>query len=195
MSLSHLSHLSSAPSKSTLCGLLNRTQIYLPTIHPSPYPPSSLSTIMTSIGLNANAQESLYLAMRKFVEIVIKQHKNAGETGDYVKLILEKDAKDLDPKLKELLIQVVPTLCGTWRAASLMNSPSPPKLTTIDWRVSLPRSQTDSSVSTGSTLMLNLGVDNSDGEGRKLRLEMDKAGVDTLLDGLGKIKEQLNKAL
>lgn len=43
--------------------------------------------------------------------------------------------------------------------------------------------------------MLNLGVDNSDGEGRKLRLEMDKAGVDTLLDGLGKIKEQLNKAL
>ena len=93
MSLSHLSYLSSAPSKSALCGLLNRTQIYLPTIHPSPYPPSPLSTIMTSIGLNANAQESLYLAMRKFVEMVIKQHKNVGETGDYVKLILEKDAK------------------------------------------------------------------------------------------------------
>ena len=59
----------------------------------------------------------------------------------------------------------------------------------------MPRSQTDSSVSTGATLMLNLGVEEGDGEGRKLQLEMDKAGVDTLLDGLGKIKDQLNKAL
>lgn len=50
-------------------------------------------------------------------------------------------------------------------------------------------------MSTGATLMLNLGVEEGDGEGRKLQLEMDKAGVDTLLDGLGKIKDQLNKAL
>ncbi|GMH60509.1 hypothetical protein TrST_g7514 [Triparma strigata] len=195
MSLSHLSHLSSAPNKSSLAGLLNRTVMYLPTIHPSPYPPAPVSSIMTSFDLNANAQESLYLAMRKFCSLVLSQHTSACDTSSYIRELLSASAKDLDPKLVELLVAVVPNLCQTWRAASLKNSPSPPKLTTIDWRVSLPRSQTDSSVSTGATLMLNLGVEEGDGEGRKLQLEMDKAGVDTLLDGLGKIKDQLNKAL
>lgn len=42
----------------------------------------------------------------------------------FARLLVSNSAseQDLDPKLKELLIQVVPTLCGTWRAASLMVS-------------------------------------------------------------------------
>ena len=119
MSLSHLSHLSSAPNKSSLAGLLNRTVMYLPTIHPSPYPPAPVSSIMTSFDLNANAQESLYLAMRKFCSLVLSQHTSASDTSSYIRELLSASAKDLDPKLVELLVAVVPNLCQTWRAASL----------------------------------------------------------------------------
>ena len=194
MSLKALSLLSSAPSKSALAASLNRTVLYLSQVNPSPYPPPPVSELLSSFSLNANQQESLYAALRKFTSVVLDQHTPTSDTAAFVKSLLSSNAPDLDPKLAELLTTVTPTLAATWRESAIHNKVSPPTLTTLDWRVSLPRSATNSSVTSGATLLLNLMVKDGDME-KKVPLELDKAGVDSLLDGLKKIKDQLNKVV
>mmetsp|Transcript_2616 Transcript_2616/g.4965 ORF Transcript_2616/g.4965 Transcript_2616/m.4965 type:complete len:196 (-) Transcript_2616:39-626(-) len=190
--LSALSHLSSAPSKTALAAILNRTVLYLPM--QSPYPPPPVSAILSSFSLNANQQESLYLALRRFTSAVLAQHTPTSDTTGFVREILASHASGLDPKLVDLLSTVTPSLASPWRESAMQNKVSPPSLTTIDWRVSLPRSATNSSVTSGATLLLNLGVKDGEAE-KKVPLELDKAGVDSLLDSLKKIKDQLNKVV
>ena len=82
-----------------------------------------------------------------------------------------------------------------WRAASVENRVAPPRLDpeAISWRVSLPSaSHSSSSAVGGPKVALSLGVQSSGGASN-VGIELDKAGVDTFLEGLTKIKEQLSK--
>ena len=129
--------------------------------------------------------------MKKFVKDVLYQHSDAAKTAEYVKSILS--GANLDSKIINLLATLVPNLADMWRAAAIEGKVSPARLdpSNIAWRASLP-SGSATGVSGASKVTLSLGVDDN-GDNKIVTIELDKAGVDTFLDGLTKIKDQLSK--
>ncbi|GMH69408.1 hypothetical protein TrRE_jg2819 [Triparma retinervis] len=189
VSFKHLGLLSSAPSKTALAATLNRT--FLHASSTSPFVPATVGECLDAFGLSANQQEDLYNAMKKFVKDVLYQHNDAAKTAEYVKTILS--GANLDDKIVNLLATLVPNLAASWRAAAIEGKVSPPRLDpdNIAWRVSQP-SGSATGVSGASKVTLSLGVEDN-GENKNISIELDKAGVDTFLDGLTKIKDQLSK--
>jgi len=129
--------------------------------------------------------------MKKFVKEVLYQHSDKAGTAAFVKSMLS-DAS-FDDKIVNLLSTLVPNLTVTWRAAAIEGKVSPARLdaSKITWKVSLP-SDSATGVSGASKVTLNLGVEEN-GDNKNVAIELDKAGVDTFLDGLNKIKDQLSK--
>ncbi|GMI43688.1 hypothetical protein TrCOL_g8942 [Triparma columacea] len=185
----HIGLLSSAPSKTALAATLNRTFLHASTT--SPFVPASVAECLVAFNLSANQQEDLYNAMKKFVKDVLYQHSDAAKTAEYVKSILS--GASLDGKIINLLATLVPNLADMWRAAAIEGKVSPARLdpSNIAWRASLP-SGSATGVSGASKVTLSLGVDDN-GDNKIVTIELDKAGVDTFLDGLTKIKDQLSK--
>jgi len=136
--------------------------------------------------MSANDQESLYAACLALIKQALYQHTPTADTAAFTTALLT--AANVDPRVVTLLTQLLPPLCDTWRAASIGSAPSPPKLKSIDWQVSAGEG--------GGTVTMQLGVaDAAVGEGEKIVFEMNCQGVDTFLDGLGKIKDQLKKVV
>ncbi|GMI39761.1 hypothetical protein TeGR_g653 [Tetraparma gracilis] len=182
-SLALLSLLASAPNKSALATLLNRVYLQTPLLSPSPFPPPTVSTVMDAFSLTADQSEDLYAALLSFLKQTLHQHTPSGNTAGFVTTLL---SGEVDERVVTLLSTIVPTLCDNWRKASLASKPSPPKLSSVDWQVSMPLGNDSASVT------MQLGVESAAAED-KVVFEMSTQGVDTFIAGLSKIKAQLSK--
>ncbi len=184
--LAALSSLASAPSKSLLTALLSRTYLHLPTLSPSSYPPPSVTELMSELSLTANQMEDLWSALLLFLGEVLYSHSESSGTAGKVTQALTEGG--VDGRVVTLLSTLVPQLCDGWRQASIDSKPSPPTLTSLDWRVSLPRN------SAGASAVFQINTTDRGQEGRVV-FEMGRAGLETFLDGLEKIKGQLSKVV
>ena len=212
---SSLSLLTRAPSSSTLNAYLSRVYINLPSATlRADFPPPSVTTIsdVFTPQLTPDESASLYKATSILLDHLLYNHVPSDEaSATFTSMIatVESNSKNLDARVLQLLTKTLPNLLNLWHESCISNKVSPPKLTSIDWRVDIPRSSNSTtSLGSSSSLILSLGVTpngdcdagwvskNSNGNGggeKKVLIEMDRAGVDTFLEGLGKIRDQLNK--
>ena len=119
------------------------------------------------------------------------QHSPTSSTSTYVTTLLTPHS--VDPRVVLLLSSLLPPLCSTWRASSLLAAPSPPRLSGIAWQVGVPLASTSVSGESAAAVV-QLETVQAGEEGRTV-FQMTKGEVHTFLEGLEKIKEQLKKVV
>ncbi|XP_071493767.1 COMM domain-containing protein 9-like [Diadema antillarum] len=105
---------------------------------------------------------------------------------------------DFHKNLKELLSRILGDKLDKWRKSSIENTVSLPKLAEFDWRVDIRTSSDTLARMSVPTCILQLKIEEPASQSRlmpglsTLNVELSKETLDTMLDGLGKIRDQLN---
>eukprot|EP01137_Pigoraptor_chileana_P006590 Opistho-2@3280 len=100
--------------------------------------------------------------------------------------------------LIRLITTVVVEHLPVWRAASLANQISLPKLEDFDWRIDIKTASDSLSRMSQPTVLVQMKVrevpTRTDGVPavKAVNFELNKETLDTMLDGLGKIRDQLS---
>ncbi|XP_068673677.1 COMM domain-containing protein 9-like [Montipora foliosa] len=100
--------------------------------------------------------------------------------------------------LRELLSKIIAENMPLWRTNAINEQVSLPKLIDFDWRVDVKTSSNAISRMSMPTCIMQLQVQENAAEQnampavRRLNVELTKEKLDTMLDGLGKIRDQLS---
>lgn len=100
--------------------------------------------------------------------------------------------------LKELLAKILLDNMADWKSQSLASQVSLPKLVDFDWRVDVKTSSDAVTRLSMPTCLVQLKIqencvqENKLPELKCLNVELSKKTLDTMLDGLGKIRDQLS---
>lgn len=105
------------------------------------------------------------------------------------------------PGVKSLVLdKILPSQLTSWRKLASENTISLPRLIQLDWRIDLKRASDSLSSMNIPTVLVQLGIENPTTHvdqlhkqtERKITFELNKQTLETLVDGLQKIKGQLN---
>ncbi|XP_022082846.1 COMM domain-containing protein 9-like [Acanthaster planci] len=105
---------------------------------------------------------------------------------------------DFHKNLKDLLTRIFAENLTTWRNRSVNSQISLPRLVDFDWRVDIKTSSDTLARMSVPTCVLQLKVQENPTrvdtapETSTMNVELSKETLDTMLDGLGKIRDQLN---
>ncbi|XP_071809688.1 COMM domain-containing protein 9-like isoform X2 [Asterias amurensis] len=100
--------------------------------------------------------------------------------------------------LKDLLTKIITESLPTWRNRSINSQISLPRLVDFDWRVDIKTSSDTLARMSVPTCVLQLKVQENATrvdvapDTSTMNVELSKETLDTMLDGLGKIRDQLN---
>lgn len=101
-------------------------------------------------------------------------------------------------QLGSLLNKIVKARAGMWRQTCLNNQVSPAKLLDFDWRVDTKAASDTMNRMSAASLLLSLRIQDTPTSvgimpaARNVQLELGPQELNTMLDGLTKIKEQLS---
>uniref|UniRef100_H3CAG5 COMM domain containing 9 n=1 Tax=Tetraodon nigroviridis TaxID=99883 RepID=H3CAG5_TETNG len=101
------------------------------------------------------------------------------------------------PSLKNLITKILLENCPTWRTEALNNQSavSLPKLKELDWRVDMVTGSDSVSRLSVPTCLVQLKMDDPSAGGGSVSavtVELSRESLDTMLDGLGRIRDQLS---
>eukprot|EP00937_MAST-01D_sp_MAST-1D-sp2_P002916 g2916.t1 len=130
--------------------------------------------------------------------IVISGLYSGVGTADEARAVVEQHAASLDERLKALLAKLLLSNMPAWREAAIMSMPSLPSLLDVDWRVDIKTATERVGRMAVPTVLVDLktrqqpssagvvpGVEN-------VSFELSKEALDTMIDGLGRIRDQLS---
>ncbi|BFZ05063.1 hypothetical protein BsWGS_08102 [Bradybaena similaris] len=99
--------------------------------------------------------------------------------------------------LRDLLTKIIIDNMNAWTSEAINSQVSLPKLLDLDWRVDVKTSSDSIARMSVPTCILNLQIKkspthvNMSSETENVNVELSKETLDTMLDGLGKIRDQL----
>jgi hypothetical protein len=99
--------------------------------------------------------------------------------------------------LKKLLSDIISKKIAQWRTSTIENQTSMPKLQEFDWRVDVKTSSDTIARMSAPTCLLQLKVQQSPSNtqdmvpAENVTVELSKETLETMLDGLGMIRDQL----
>ncbi|CAH1254979.1 COMMD9 [Branchiostoma lanceolatum] len=105
---------------------------------------------------------------------------------------------DFHQNLKSLLVGVLAEHLSQWKTQAINSQVSLPQLVDFDWRVDMKTSADSVSHMSAATCLLQLKVQNVPKQVDRVppvdvvNVELSKETLDTMLDGLGKIRDQLS---
>lgn len=113
--------------------------------------------------------------------------------------------KGFHKDLQTLILQIIEANLPKWRQYCIQNQCSLPRLQSMDWRIDVKRaSETISSISVPSVIVelkildedsvsssTSSNVNNNEPQIKIVNFELNKQTLDTMVDGLTKIKQQL----
>ncbi|XP_071398284.1 COMM domain-containing protein 9 [Centroberyx affinis] len=98
--------------------------------------------------------------------------------------------------LKNLLTKILLEHCPTWRTEALSNPISLPQLKELDWRVDMVTGSDSVSRMAVPTCLVQIKTEESCATGSEsvssVTVELSRESLDTILDGLGRIRDQLS---
>eukprot|EP01089_Gocevia_fonbrunei_P000362 TRINITY_DN10378_c0_g1_i1.p1 TRINITY_DN10378_c0_g1~~TRINITY_DN10378_c0_g1_i1.p1 ORF type:complete len:200 (+),score=40.41 TRINITY_DN10378_c0_g1_i1:87-686(+) len=101
------------------------------------------------------------------------------------------------PQLKQLIAKVISDHVQQWRRDAISNQVALPRLQHIDWRMDI-KSASERGRMSVPTVLVQLEVTETrkrvdqDPQLEKVTFEVGKSELDTMLEGLGRIRDQLN---
>ncbi|XP_058965839.1 COMM domain-containing protein 9 [Pocillopora verrucosa] len=114
------------------------------------------------------------------------------------KAVYDLFPENFHKNLRELISKIIAENMPLWRTNAINEQVSLPKLIDFDWRVDVKTSSNVISRMSMPTCIMQLQVQenateqNSMPSVRRLNVELTKEKLDTMLDGLGKIRDQLS---
>ncbi|PFX23669.1 COMM domain-containing protein 9-like [Stylophora pistillata] len=155
-------------------------------------PVSVLKNVAAS--LDAGLDEARLL-MESLVTVV---HAALFECLTDPKAVYDLFPENFHKNLRELISKIIAENMPLWRTNAINQQVSLPKLIDFDWRVDVKTSSNVISRLSMPTCIIQLQVQenaveqNSMPSVRRLNVELTKEKLDTMLDGLGKIRDQLS---
>ena len=131
--------------------------------------------------------------------IVTKVLYDGANTAEQIRVGLDREpaSASLDEQVKALLTEQLAANVGGWREASIMSMPSLPKFVDVDWRVDVKSATEQVGRMAVPTVLVDLKtrqqpVSTGMVPGTEtVSFELSKEALDTMVDGLGRIREQL----
>mmetsp|Transcript_18290 Transcript_18290/g.30505 ORF Transcript_18290/g.30505 Transcript_18290/m.30505 type:complete len:203 (+) Transcript_18290:98-706(+) len=187
--LSGLNHLLKASSKEVVLKLLNLVFLSRNEVNKS----NIFEVIQSKLELEEEDEAAaLYAAALECIKCVL-------ESGELTVLKDLFDAKggEVSAQLKKLVAQCISANLSLWREASDMGRISLPHLVDMDWTIIVKKASSQVQHMNVPALLVELDIeqipDRVDEPPRveKVGFELSKETLDTMLDGLGRIRDQL----
>lgn len=149
---------------------------------------------ITCSGLSVTQEEAeqLLQALHRFTRLVAFRDLSSADA------ILALFPENFHQNLKNLLTKIVLEHISTWRTEAQANQISLPRLVDLDWRVDIKTSSDSISRMAVPTCLLQMKIQEDPSLcGDKpcisaVTMELSKETLDTMLDGLGRIRDQLS---
>lgn len=142
------------------------------------------NSLMSALSLDESQAKDLVKSIRTLTKICV--YESTSNIGSLFPANFHKD-------LKTLILQIIDAHLRQWREDSIREQCSLPRLQNVDWRIDVKRaSETISNISL-PTVLVQLKVHDTLAQANStVNLELDKQTLETMLDGLSKIKSQLS---
>ncbi|XP_059961023.1 COMM domain-containing protein 9 isoform X3 [Mesoplodon densirostris] len=153
---------------------------------------SSLSVAQEEAEQGSPSILQLLQALHRLTRLVVFRDLSSAEA------ILALFPENFHPNLKNLLTKIILEHVSTWRAEAQTNQISLPRLVDLDWRVDIKTSSDSISRMAIPTCLLQMKIQEDPslcGEQPStsaVTVELSKETLDTMLDGLGRIRDQLS---
>uniref|UniRef100_A0A8C6CBL9 COMM domain containing 9 n=1 Tax=Monodon monoceros TaxID=40151 RepID=A0A8C6CBL9_MONMO len=134
----------------------------------------------------------LLQALHRLTRLVVFRDLSSAEA------VLALFPENFHQNLKNLLTKIILEHASTWRAEAQTNQISLPRLVDLDWRVDIKTSSDSISRVAIPTCLLQMKIQEDPslcGEQPSVSavtVELSKETLDTMLDGLGRIRDQLS---
>lgn len=153
---------------------------------------SLLDKTCSSLSVPQGEAAQLLQALHHFTRLVAFRDLSSAEA------ILALFPENFHQNLKNLLTKIIVEHISTWRAEAQANQISLPRLVDLDWRVDIKTSSDNISRMAVPTCLLQMKIQEDPslcGEKPSISavtMELSKETLDTMLDGLGRIRDQLS---
>ncbi|XP_060015374.1 COMM domain-containing protein 9 isoform X2 [Lagenorhynchus albirostris] len=151
-----------------------------------------LDVTCSSLSVTQEEAEQLLQALHRLTRLVVFRGLSSAEA------ILALFPENFHQNLKNLLTKIILEHVSTWRAEAQTNQISLPRLVDLDWRVDIKTSSDSISRMAVPTCLLQMKIREDPslcGEQPSVSavtVELSKETLDTMLDGLGRIRDQLS---
>eukprot|EP00598_Pedospumella_elongata_P009744 CAMPEP_0184998538 /NCGR_PEP_ID=MMETSP1098-20130426/62647_1 /TAXON_ID=89044 /ORGANISM="Spumella elongata, Strain CCAP 955/1" /LENGTH=195 /DNA_ID=CAMNT_0027525371 /DNA_START=36 /DNA_END=623 /DNA_ORIENTATION=- len=105
----------------------------------------------------------------------------------------------VNPKLKPLVGQIISNKLELWKESAALNRVSLPHLVDFDWAVHIQKASSEVASMQRPSIIVALNVEdqptniNEMPNTRTVEFELSREALETVIDGLGKIRDQLSK--
>ena len=187
MALNALKHLQSAPSQKAV------DDIFLLAFNNRDKPISSSERkgISEMLGISAQEAQDLLSSVHQLVSECLYQSLEAEQV---VKML----PKDLVEKMKNLIAKIITVHMPEWGGQVLHSQVSLPRLQEIDWRLDLKSASDSMHRMNVPSVLVQLKVKdtptkvNEEPQTQNVVFEMSKEALETMLEGLSQIRDQLS---
>jgi len=127
---------------------------------------------------------------------IVKAALYENDAGPALALI-DAEATGLDGRLRGLIEQILVSQLPDWREASVLQRPSLPRYIGVDWRVDVKTASDRVSRMAVPSVLVDLKLQDQPNQAdqvpfaRHVEFELSKEALHTMLDGLGRIRDQL----
>ncbi|CAL1278668.1 unnamed protein product [Larinioides sclopetarius] len=148
--------------------------------------------VADAMGIDSLETLKLFKALGMFLKFVLF---HGHSTYDGISSLFPDE---FHKNLRDLLSKIIVEKFGTWKSLAAKDSVSVPKLTEFDWRVDLKMASGKIARMSEPTCILHLKIhnpgvpENSEDRFQSLNVELSKEKLDTMLNGLGRIRDQLS---
>ncbi|XP_015906948.1 COMM domain-containing protein 9 [Parasteatoda tepidariorum] len=156
-------------------------------------PPNQiLKPVADSFEVDTTEASKLFSALGDFIKFILFNGYSTYES------IISLFPEDFHKNLRDLVSKIFIEKFSSWKTAAITNSVSVPRLVEYDWRVDLKMASGKIARMSEPTCILNLKVldpvypENQPDHLQTLNVELSKEKLDTMLHGLGRIRDQLS---
>lgn len=189
MSLIPLNHLLNATAKATVEKCIN-----LCFITRSEDSMETLKVYQSLLEISISEATELY-------EVLLSCIKVSLATGSVEALaeLFTNEGAEVNQKLKQMVGSIIQNKLDLWKESATFDRVSLPKLVDLDWNLHLTKASNEASAINSQSVFMSLSAQdipsttNALPEVREVNFELTREALETVVDGLGKIRDQLSR--
>jgi len=151
-------------------------------------PPIITTSLVNALQIDQDQAEELVASTREIIKISV--YENSSNLGSLF-------PKEFHSELKALILKVIGSHLSEWRETCALNQCSLPHLQSLDWRIDVKRASDQITSMSIPTVLVQLQIEKqqqkiTEPQGSDfINFELNKQTLQTMIDGLQQIKEQL----
>jgi len=151
-------------------------------------PPIITTSLMNALQITQEQAEELVDSTREMIKIAV--YENSSNLGALF-------PKEFHPELKTLILKIIGAHLSEWRESCAFSQCSLPHLKSLDWRIDVKRASEQMTSMSIPTVLVQLQIEKQPQKISEpmnidfVNFELNKQTLQTMIDGLQQIKEQL----